>query len=916
MKKASGLLPLGWLCLVLLVLAVWGFYEADNAFGGDAGTLVLHVRPEGRDNWSGRLTHPKADGTDGPLASITGARDAIRAIRKTVGLLRTPVRVEIAAGTYRLSRTIRFTPADSGTKACPITYAAAPGAAPVISGGRVITGWQRVPSGKLWTAQIPDVKTSKWYFRQLFVDGKRYVRARDPDEKDCWYRATRIFPIEETRFLYENGDIKPWRSGDPVEVVLLRTWDSSRLWVSAIDRKTLMLRFRMPEDKSATAHWKGDRRYYLENSFAYLDSPGEWYLDKKQGTLYVWPLEGCDIGRARVVAPALEQFIRFEGLAGKPIKHITFRGLAFSYSSWTLPEGAYAGHQAAETVGAAIEGDFVESCAFEDCRFKHLGKFALWLRQGCRNNLVTRCEFFDLAGGAVKIGEPVRQSVPIKHKTSSNEVSHNHIHNSGRVWKGCVGIWVGPVDGTRIAHNHIHDLPYSGISVGWTWNAEPSGAHHNIIEHNHIHDVVQSMSDGGGIYTLGLQPGTVIRNNIIHDNPGYEPRRWAEGIYMDMGSSEMLIENNLICRVANHGIKIGYGNRNIVRNNIFALAGKPLIFVSQKRCKDNLFERNLFILKREMASTQLSTESARFHYNLYYQVDGLLPRFTPAMNLKKWQAAGRDKGSIVANPGFTDIDKGDFTLKPGSPAFKVGFKPLKIPPVGPPRYDYASRLTASLRNTLMGKMTRRPVPSITVPRPSSTIVIDGRLTEKAWKDIQPTPLSDTKVGPPHDPVLHRARIACDGKNLYVLIVSDIPNMERLHADGAIWNKNDFAVVCLQGVSATDTTPTPIYRISGYASGSVECSTGEGGRLRHLPALKKAVRYAVTVGKNQWTGEWKIPLAPFGIDLSRVKELRFNLGVRRPDAENPDRKWGMWLYTGFEVWHLRHAGLLVVEKDAK
>ena len=898
----------------LLVSLCWVFISAPLVEA--ARELSLYVSPRGSDTWSGLLRSPNAEKTDGPLASIAGARDAIRELRKKAGGLGQPVTVHVAEGTYRIARTILFTPVDSGTKTCPITYAAAPGAAPVISGGRVITGWKRASSGNLWTTQIPDVKAGKWYFRQLFIDGKRYVRARDPNQEDFWYRASRAFPIEETCFLCEFGDIKPWRDGDEVEVVLLRTWDSSRLWVSAIDRKSMMLRFKMPEDTSALNWWKHDRRYYLENSLAYLDSPGEWYLDKKEGALYVWPLEGCDIGRARIVAPALEQFIRFEGRPGKPVRCLVFRGLAFSYSSWTLPEGAYAGHQAAEEVGAAIEGDFVESCAFEGCRFKHLGKFALWFREGCGNNLVTRCEFADLAGGAVKIGEPVRGAVPIKHKTTSNEISHNHIHDCGQVWKGCVGIWVGPADGTRIAHNHIHDMPYSGMSVGWTWGAAPSGAHHNIIEHNHIHDVIQSMSDGGGIYTLGLQPGTVIRNNVIHDCPGWQPRRWAEGIYMDSGSSEMLIENNVVSRVASHGIKIGYGNRNIVRNNIFALASGPMIFLSQKRCEDNLIERNVFILKRETVARTPSTKIARFRRNLYYHTDGETAQFAKDTTLRKWFSTGRDKNSLAADPGFADIDKGDFSLKPDSPALKIGFKPLKVPPVGAPRYDYASRITAAMRNAATGRMTRWPVPRLVAPRPSSRIVIDGRLGEKAWKDIKPVPLRETKVGPPHDPPLHQARVACDGKNLYVIIVTDIPDMSRFHVGGSTWNKNDFAVVCFQGITKSAKSLPPIYRVSGYAAGALECSTGEGGAIRHLPALKKVIRFAATVGKNKWTAEWKIPLAPFGIDPYKVKQLRFNMGVRASDAPIKDRKWGMWAYTGHEAWHLRHAGLLIVEKDKK
>jgi len=878
-----------------------------------SGVLKLYVSPRGDDAWSGRLERPALDGTDGPLASLAGARDAIRRLRKKHGRLLQAVTVEFADGTYCVGATVVFKPEDSGTKNFPITYGAAPGAKPVISGARAITGWKKDASSGLWSARLPKVGSGRWYFRQLFVDGVRYARAREPNEKDFWFRAAAFVVEGGPRAIMEWGDLRRWRAGDDVEAVLLRTWDMSRYRVTSVDWKNLVVRFEVPDLKHAFDWWKHDRRIYFENSLSFLDAPGEWFLDRAENVVYLKPLGKHDPARARVVAPVVDRLLRLVGTAKAHVRHLRFRGLTFSGSAWTLPEKGYRGRQAAEEVGAAVEGDFLESCSFEDSRFEHLGRYGLWLRRGCRDNRIARCEFVDLGAGAVKIGENVRQSVAIEHETTHNEVSDCHIYRCGRVWKGAVGIWVGPASYTRVARNHIHELPYSGVSVGWTWAAKPSGAHHNVIEYNHIHDVMQSMSDGAGIYTLGLQPGTVLRNNVIHDNPGWEPMRWANGIYHDAGSSEILDENNLVFRVGRWALCLGMNERNVVRNNIFAMPGGDLIILYKGR--DNLLERNIFVGNNRMFHPVSLPEAVRARDNVYFRPSGGAFEFLKGVTLEKWRAMTGDVRSVEADPRFADLKNGDFSLKKDSPALKLGFKPFKLPVIGPPRFDYSKRVSAAMRRKGPNRMTRIPVPRLVVHRPTSAIAIDGRLDEKAWKDIEPVPLAETKKGKPHDPPLHYARVACDGRNLYVAISSVVPPGERLRADGKTWDRHDWAVVCFQGVWKTHATP--VYCARGWAKGDGQMLIRTGTSREKVPAaLKRGFRFASTRGKKRWIGEWKIPLTAARIRLSTVEELRFNLGVRRADARIKDRKWSFWIYTGKEAWDVRHAGVLVFERRKK
>jgi len=683
----------------------------------------------------------------------------------------------------------------------------------------------------------------------------------------------------------------------------MRIWDVSRFPVVSVDMRSQTMRFHKPVDISSEgrvlSHWRGDRRYYLENSISFLTAPGEWFLDRKKGVLSLRPLAEHKTRDVTVVAPAVDRLMRFKGRKGKPVRHIRFEGLRFSHSAWSIPGKYYDGHQADVEVGAAIEGDYVKRVEFSRCAFSGLGRYALWFREGCAENRVRECEFFDLGAGAVLVGENKKGNVRLAEETVGNVIADNHIHHCGRVWHGSVGVWVGAASRTLIARNHIHDLPYSGISVGWTWKALPSPCHHNTIERNHIHDVMLGMSDGGGIYTLGLQPGTVIRNNVIHDSPGWQPRSWANGIYMDQGSSEMLIENNLVCRVGRWGLVIGMGERNIIRNNIFALAGSAMLYIVKGR--DNRFERNVVLVEYRMFENNFEPKVIRMDYNLYYHVEGESELEFKGKRLAEWRKITRgDAHSVVADPRFKDVKNGDFSLRRGSPALEIGFKPFELPAVGPPkRPRRAPRIHP-------GPMERKDPPRLVAAPPSSKIVIDGRASEKAWKDIKPVPLRRSPYGAIESKVRHRARVACDGRVLYVLLESDFPDMSRLRAVGDEWGRHDGAEICFQWVSADKWTP--VFVVRGFASGQLSTATEMGADRTAERRLRKGVKFAARVGENRWVGEWKIPLLSLGVDLRKKNELRFNIGVRRA----AERKWAAWVGTGSENFYVANAGLLVVE----
>ena len=650
---------------------------------------VLYVSPEGNDAWSGRLAEPNPGKTDGPFATIAHARDAIRSMQSQ-GPLTQPVTVYLRAGDYSLSAPLVFLPEDSGTAECPITYAAYPGEKVILSGGRTITGWRKAAEGggdnrpQLWTAQVPGVKEGEWYFHQLFVNGQRRQRARSPNTG--FYHADGQFLAgNPTRFKFHPGDIHAaWAEQGDVEIVGLEKWAEFRMPLRAVDTATNTAtlsteRQEFGDDK--------DARYWVENAADALDAPGEWFLDRRSGTLSYLALPGEDVGNAQFIAPALSQLIRLEGKeeSGEFVHDIVFRGITFAHVDWSLPAKGYVDMQAAFDIPAAVELAGARHCRIEQCNFVHLGQYALEVHKSSQNDEVTGNEMTDLGAGGVKVGDPKVPSGNVQ-ATSGILVSENFIHNIGIVYPAAVGVWIGQSSGNTVAHNEIGDTFYTGISLGWTWGYGPTAAHDNRIEFNNIYNIGRGLlSDMGCIYSLGVQPGTVERNNLCHDVTRFEHGYGGWGLYTDEGSSQIVIENNIVYRTEDDGYHHHYGRENIVRNNIFALGQMAQIRRSRKEAHVGFsFEHNIVYWKEgTLLDPDGKWDDDQFHfdYNLYYQAGGQPIQFGKE-SLAEWQKRGQDVHSLVADPLFVDPEHGDFTLMPGSPATKIGFKPIDMSQVG------------------------------------------------------------------------------------------------------------------------------------------------------------------------------------------------------------------------------------------
>ncbi|MBN1394381.1 MAG: right-handed parallel beta-helix repeat-containing protein [Pirellulales bacterium] len=684
------------------------------ALANESTSADFHVAPNGDDGWSGCLPAPNAERTDGPLATLAAARDKVRLLKKQGPMLMKPVRVLFRGGTYRLDGPIRFTPQDSGRREAPIVYAARPGEKPIFSAAVPISGWKK-SDGPLWTAVVPAVKEGRLYFRQLFVDGKRCTPARTPNDgyfttlgpgvdwKDKEAARRNIATKKSIRCKAEDlASISDW--SDAVAVVY-HSWTTSRHRIESADRANNILYFTNPSEWPMGFFYTRSQRYFVEFVPGGVDAPGEWHLDRRSGVLTYYPRPGEDMTKVEAVAPCgAEELLRLEGdpSGEKFVEHLRFEGLSFQHSAWNMPrEEMVDGFGADFPRTAAVHARGAKNCEFVRCQIAHTGGYALWLDFGCKRNRLEQCHLHDLGAGGVRIGqckisdvrvdgvrvEKNAEGLPEEADlwAGDNDVYNCFIHDGGRVFQAGIGVIVGRCSNNRIRNNEICDFNYSGVSVGWSWwNDPPSYAHHNLVEYNHIHHLGWGrLSDMGGVYTLGYSPGTIIRNNLIHDILAYSRRGW--GLYPDEGTAEAIFENNIVYRTTDGAIHDHLGRDNIVQNNIFAFSAtrgqitrNPEPGVCSFDCRRNI----VYDVRTPPLGGDWTTPSFKLDYNLYWHTSKEPLVFPGDRTFRQWQQLGYDVHSVVAYPRFADAERFDFRLRPDSPALMLGFKPIDAGEIG------------------------------------------------------------------------------------------------------------------------------------------------------------------------------------------------------------------------------------------
>lgn len=520
--------------------------------------IAFYVSLEGNDSLSG--TSIKSS-----FATLEKARNTIRVLKQK-GEISKPVTVYLQGGTYQLSEAFVLKSEDSGTEEFPITYSAYETEKPIISGGLQVSEWVNTElNGK--KVLVSDLSKLKDYapFEQLWVNSHRAVQARTPnsgylkvpmrqgaDTKEIRRKNSYDFSYEQTDEHYLEG------INDGVAVVFNK-WLEYHMPIDRIDFKSK----KIISTKKSGRSIEGDDDYYLEGGRNMLDSRGEWYLDRPNKKLYYYPLEGEEEIVATI--PSLINVLRLEGDAAtnKLVEYVQFKGITFSHTTWVLSrdskESGYG--QADIRMEGALFMTGAKNCLFESCEINAIGNYGIEISLGCSNNRVLGCDIHDLGAGGLLIGPKIRlkdkvgpedmdkEQLPVLEHTydatSSNEIADCTIYDVGCYFHCAVGIWIGQSPDNHIHHNEIYNIYYSAISTGWTWGYGTGLATGNIFEYNYIHHIGKLkngdgsvLSDLGGIYTLGNQKGTIIRNNEFHDIWAGKYGGWA--IYCDEGEVYLL----------------------------------------------------------------------------------------------------------------------------------------------------------------------------------------------------------------------------------------------------------------------------------------------------------------------------------------------------------------------------------------
>ena len=492
-----------------------------------------------------------------------------------------PHRLLLGPCTYRLQR-----PLTLGAAHAQLTIVAETPGTVVISGGIDVVDWTVSESGiweAAWEAESHGAPT------ELFAENDRRTRARTPNAG--YFRVAETAEDRRTGFTWEASEawVAPLEP-TTTELVFLHDWSISRVPLRSLEAKTRSLAVQAPigcsADHYAIDHFEKHPRFFLEGDVAFLDAAGEWAWDVEGSQLLYRPHPGETPDTFSATVPVLDKLLTVRGDAASRVNGLRFEGLSFRHVKWAIPPGGYAEGQAGiheirpelksapdawkgagrEMVPAAMTVEWADDVVFENCHFASFGGSGLWFGEGCRGGQVLRSHVEDVSANGLMIGA-IRDEEDASRIATDMRIEDCLVERCGARFFGGVGIWAGFTRDSQIAWNEVRDLPYTGISAGWRWNPTPTAARGITIERNHIHTVMQKLSDGAGIYTLGFHPDSVIRGNRIHGVPLNAGRAGSNGIFMDQGSKGFLVTDNLIYEIATSPIRFNQASTNVIRGN-------------------------------------------------------------------------------------------------------------------------------------------------------------------------------------------------------------------------------------------------------------------------------------------------------------------------------------------------------------
>ena len=676
--------------------------------------------------------------------------------------------VLIRGGTYRLDKTLVFSLEDSAPPGRTITYAAYPGEMPVISSGAPLRNWKRLakdldnlPSaarGNVWVADAPEGMGRIW---SLYDGMERLPRARTEG-----FTPPEMVKANQPpdQFGFPAGTMKNWPDLKDAELLAIPCceYEMNILPIASVDERTHLARTAFPPSRPIARIKYFKQTLWVENIMEALDQPGEWVFNPAQRKIYYWP-RGDRPGDG-IVAPKLTELVKvagkidYNGPRDEAVTGIVFEGLTFAHTErfpWHGDTGWTLQHcwEIFDQPTAAVRFRGASQCEVRDCRFTETAGTGIRLDLTCEKNRIVGNEFSHIGAVAVLL---VGYGPGTKDSNDHNEVINNWIHDTGEVYWATPAIMVWQSGNNHVAHNLIHNTPYSGIAVDgrvtmnreyltgdaartvrWREIGHPKTsfdwsewysyekflhARKNLVEKNDIHHVMQLMGDGNGVYISGCGRENHIYQNFIHDCVG---THMGAGIRCDDVQNETIIEGNVIYRIISVQVGVSTSGMNHIINNIIAdIRPSPRVMAPENIVHGYICVPGLYPYGTNNATLDLS--GMRIERNIVYS-----PRkdYLPVIEYKSFSTGPGDRlkgthtdhnlywcpndpawgqkyldeekklevenGSICADPGFVDIEKGDLRLRADSPAWKLGFEPIDLGGIGLlPDHPYHRRLQA------------------------------------------------------------------------------------------------------------------------------------------------------------------------------------------------------------------------------
>ena len=656
------------------------------------GENDLIVAPYGDDSNEGSL--------EAPLKTFERAKELLKNNGSDEAIT-----VWFREGSYLIEDTVKFNSADKSN----VLYRSYPNEKVSFTGAKEISGWSETTINGV-NAFVTDVsiESEDDYFHSLFKGNKRLSRPNYPKEGLNQVVDPKtdeaMVPENEAQFFtksvvfYANpDDVLDFANVKDVSVRIMHFWCDELLPLNSVDAATGRVETRKPTAMTVRV----EDNYVFENVKEALSLPGEWYLDRAEEKLYYIPEEGDTVDNTVLYAGATKNLMSIDG-----VNNISFQGIDFEKTDWDYvgKDSSFSGKvfpeshplyknieygathpQAAFETPAAINIISSSKINFTDCRFENISYTAVKFDKAAADCKITSCMFNEIGANAVFIhGDFV-----VPASTRNIDVVDCHISSYGRIFNNAIGILLTHAIDCDLTNNEIHDGWYTGISVGWNWGYSANSTNNIKICDNLIYDIGNGwLSDMGAIYTLGIQPDTVISGNVIY-NVGCDEGRYGYGgwgIYLDEGSSGMLVENNLVYDCSSQTFHQHYGKDNVVRNNIFAFGGDGAFRITRNEEHNSLTLSNNILVTDNATMYALTTERDWFvddsntywdykHGGNVYSGDSMSVFERKSMVIMT--ARGYYNNAVFADPLFKDAENRDFTLAINSPVLETGFVPFE-----------------------------------------------------------------------------------------------------------------------------------------------------------------------------------------------------------------------------------------------